>query len=78
MTSEEVMDEFKASMKAMSKERLKNRYIDVEPFYNMCKYIDWHEVFYSEDKLKKRRTETEKIMEIYGVQKLPELPEVPE
>lgn len=57
MTSEEVMAEFKACMKTMSKERLKNRYIDVEPFYNMCKYIDWHEVFYSEDKSKENYTE---------------------
>ena len=55
MTSKEVMDEFKACMKAVSKERLKNRYIDIEPFYNMCKYIDWHEVFYSEEKTDKMR-----------------------
>lgn len=60
MTSKEVMDEFQACMKAMSKERLKNRYIDVEPFYNMCKYIDWHEVFYSEDKSKENYVEEEK------------------
>lgn len=54
------MDEFKACMKAVSKERLKNRYIDIEPFYNMFKYIDWHEVFYSEDKSKENYVEEEK------------------
>lgn len=77
MTSKEVMDEFKACLKEVSKERLKNRYIDVEPFYNICKLIDWHEVFYSDDKLEKKRTKTEKLMEMYGIQKLTELPEVP-
>ena len=60
MASKEVMDEFKACMKAVSKERLKNRYIDIEPFYNMCNYIDWHEVFYSEDKSKENYVEEEK------------------
>ena len=55
MTSKEVMDEFKACMKSMSKKRLKNIYIDVEPFYNICKYIDWHGVFYSEDRVKVKK-----------------------
>lgn len=61
MTSKEVTDEFKKCMKEVSKERLRNRYIDVEPFYNMCKYIDWHEVFYSEDERKEKKVEDEKM-----------------
>lgn len=46
MTTEQVMDEFRSCMEDVSKTKLKNRYIDIEPFYNVCKYIDWHNVFY--------------------------------
>ncbi len=75
MTSEDVINEFKLDMKEMSKERLKNRYIDVEPFYNICRYIDWHEVFYSENKVGEKETEVEKIMKMNKFVELPELPE---
>ena len=74
MTSKDVMDEFKACMKKMSKERLKNRYIDVEPFYNMCKYIDWHEVFYSEDRAKNKEKEIGIIKQRNSIIEVPKLP----
>lgn len=74
MTSKEVMDEFKKCMKEMSKERLKNRYIDVDPFYNMCKYIDWHEVFYSEDERKEKKVEDEKMDKMSKFLELHQLP----
>ena len=37
------------SIEMEKKARLKNRYIDIEPFYNFCKYVDWHKVFYPEE-----------------------------
>lgn len=74
MTSEEVMEEFKKCMNEVSKERLKNRYIDVEPFYNMCKYIDWHEVFYSDDKSQKKKMDDEKAEKMRKFLELHELP----
>lgn len=49
MTSDDVMDKFKECIEMEKKTRLKNRYIDIEPFYNFCKYVDWHKVFYSEE-----------------------------
>ena len=74
MTSEEVMEEFKKCMNEVSKEQLKNRYIDVEPFYNMCKYIDWHEVFYSDDKSQKKKMDDEKAEKMRKFLELHELP----
>lgn len=49
MTSEEIMDKFMSCIDAKKNTRLKNRYIDIEPFCNFCKYIDWHKVFYPEE-----------------------------
>lgn len=49
MTSDDVMDKFKECIEMEKKARLKNRYIDIEPFYNFCKYVDWHKVFYPEE-----------------------------
>lgn len=74
MSSEEIMNEFKLNIKEVSKGRLKNRYIDIEPFYNICKYIDWHEVFYSEDKLKEIEKEVEASSRSNRVFEIPKLP----
>lgn len=74
MTSEEVMDEFKRYIKESLKGRLKDRYIDIEPFYNICKYIDWHEVFYSENKVKREEQETKIIRQRNNIIEVPKLP----
>lgn len=68
MSSEEILKQFNKDLLEGCKRRLKGRYIDLEPWNNFSKLIDWHEFFYpkSEENEEKGICDEESIMKQYS------------
>lgn len=58
MTSEQILNRFNSLLHRSIKERLQNRYVDLETWNNISKWIDWHEVFYPENEKKENINKT--------------------